>query len=72
MIVTEVYENPSKGSVPYSSYANFKTNEGTIKNTSFTNGKATSLLTHLTTPGLATVSSTVDGKTITTTVLIRA
>ncbi len=67
-----VYENPSKGSVPYSSYANFKTNEGTIKNTSFTNGKATSLLTHLTTPGLATVSSTVDGKTITTTVLIRA
>jgi len=66
-----VYEIPSKGSVPYTSYANFKTNKGTIKNTKFTSGKATSSLTHLTTPGVATVSATVDGKILTTTVLIR-
>ena len=66
-----VYENPSKGSVPYTSYANLKTNKGTIKDTKFINGKATSLLTHLTTPGVATISVTVDGKILTTTVLIR-
>jgi predicted outer membrane repeat protein len=43
-----VYKNPSKGSVPYTGYANFKTNKGTIKNTKFGSGKATSTLTHLT------------------------
>jgi predicted outer membrane repeat protein len=66
-----VYKNPAKGSVPYTSYANFKTNKGTIKNTKFIGGKAASLLTHLTTQGVATVSTTVDGKTLTTNILIR-
>ena len=66
-----VYENPSKGSVPYTSYANFKTSKGTINNTKFIGGKATSLLTHLTSPGVASVSATVDGKTLTTNVIIR-
>ncbi len=47
-----VYENPSRGTVPYTSYANFKTNKGTINNAKFIDGKATSSLTHLTTPVL--------------------
>ena len=65
-----VYENPSKGTVPYTSYANFKTNKGTINNTKFINGRATSPLKHLTTPGFATVSATVDSKTLITNVRV--
>ena len=40
-----VYENPSKGTVTYTGYANFKTNNGFIYNNKFINGKATSTLT---------------------------
>ena len=65
-----VYENPSKGTVPYTSYANFKTNKGFIYNTKFINGRAITKLTHLTTSGIATVSTTVDGVTVTITVRI--
>ncbi len=67
-----VYENPTKGVVPYNGSANFKTNKGTIKNVNFVNGKATSTLTNLTTPGIVTISATVNNKTVTTRVIIRS
>jgi hypothetical protein len=51
-----VYENPANGLVPYTGYANFKTTKGTITNIKYVNGKATSKLTNLTTPGVATIS----------------
>jgi hypothetical protein len=67
-----VYKNPDKGVVPYMGSANFKTTKGTIKNTNFVNGKATSTLIHLTTAGIVTASATVDDKTVTTIVTIRS
>ncbi len=59
-----VYHNPAKGLVPYTGYADFKTIKGTIINVKFVNGKASSTLTNLNTAELATVSATVDGKTV--------
>jgi predicted outer membrane repeat protein len=51
-----VYHNPAGGVVPYTGYANFKTTKGTITNVKYVNGKATSKLTNLTTPGVANIS----------------
>ncbi len=65
-----VYENPTNGVVPYTGSAGFTTTEGTIKNSDFSNGKATSTLTTLNTAEQSTISSTVDGKTVSTNVMV--
>jgi predicted outer membrane repeat protein len=66
-----VYQNPKYGVVPYTGYADFKTNDGAIKNVKFVNGKATSTLTDLKTAGVAKVSATVDNLTLTKSVDVK-
>ncbi len=65
-----VYHNPTLGVVPYTGSADFKTNKGSITNANFVNGKATSILTNLNTPGVATVSATVNNPTVPTNVKV--
>ncbi len=66
-----VYENPANGLVPYTGSAGFATTKGTINNSDFFNGEATSTLTNLNTAGVANVSATVDGKIVQTSVTVK-
>lgn len=59
------YHDPTNGVIPYTGPANFTTSQGTINDANFSNGKAQSTLTGLSTPGTAKVSSTVDDQTVT-------
>ncbi len=52
------------GMVPYTGSANFKTSNGIIKYSYFSNGVSGSTLTDLTTAGVVTVSTTVDHQTV--------
>jgi parallel beta-helix repeat protein len=65
-----VYHNPVNGAIPYTGSANFTTTKGTINNSNFTNGIATSILTNLSTAGVATVSANVDHQTVFTNVTV--
>jgi parallel beta-helix repeat protein len=65
-----VYHDPVDGVVPYTGSANFTTTMGTVADVNFANGKATSTLNGLTTPGTAVVSSTVDYQTVYTEVVV--
>ncbi|ADL58200.1 predicted pseudomurein-binding protein [Methanothermobacter marburgensis str. Marburg] len=62
--------DPSEGLVPYTGPANFSTTPGSIEDTNFTDGTATSTLTDLNTKGVATVCAKVDNETLNTTVTV--
>ncbi|MFB2623627.1 CARDB domain-containing protein [Methanothermobacter marburgensis] len=60
--------DPSEGLIPYTGPANFSTTLGSIDDTNFTDGTATSTLTSLNTKGIATVYARVDNETVNTTI----
>ncbi len=62
--------DPSEGLIPYTGPANFSTTLGSIEDTNFTDGTATSTLTGLNTRGVATVCAEVDNETVNTTVTV--
>ena len=65
-----VYHDPAFGVVPYTGLANFKTTLGSIADTKFSSGLATSTFNAGTSTGVATVSATVDQATVNTYIII--
>ncbi|MCG2829064.1 hypothetical protein L5462_07460 [Methanothermobacter sp. K4] len=62
--------DPTEGIIPYKGLANFSTTFGSITDTNFTDGTATSTLTNLNTRGSATVYAKVDNETVNITVTV--
>jgi predicted outer membrane repeat protein len=67
-----VYHNPAAGVIPYTGPANFGTNKGSIKDTNFSNGVATSTFNAGIAVGVATVTSKVDQATVNTNITINS
>jgi len=64
------YRNPANGVVPYTGTATFTTTLGSIQNTSFSNGLATSTLKAGSTLGTANINITINGITTNTNLTI--
>ena len=67
-----VYYDPAAGVIPYIGSANFGTNKGSISNTNFSSGVATSTFNAGTATGVATVTSKVDQATVNTNITINS